>query len=234
MCPLFACFLMSLLPLHAEQPEAEAAARPGTIRVEVLIVEINCTKAEAAPDELKKIFPQSDQPLVFGTPQIFFGANLDAQGRTDLLAKFQKLRDLGMAQLIGAPSIVTRSGQEAVLQIGTKVGLMKTYQVLARLLENDRIDLDVEIDYCRTDADGGRERWLQRQTCSLDSGHSFLMWGSGETRSIPMETRTPVLGSLPLIGHWFTSTKHGEEVAIERWILITAILVDEAEAEPVR
>ena len=169
-----------------------------------------------------------------------FNLLLSWPGSNNFLGVVSALSSANLAQMLAEPTLLVRSGEEAdflaggeipipVPQSGNNNGSVTIQykkfgvqlNVMATVLENDRIVLKVNPEVSELDPSNGitvqgfnipaiRTR-STRTTVELGNGQSFVLAGLMFSSSSNMEDKVPGLGDIPIIGNFFKTSLNKQE-----------------------
>ena len=192
---------------------------------------------------------------IFGFGQSFSNSRDSSKGYADINATLQALITSGDAKVLSQPSMVTMSGEKANILIGGEIPIPMSNSEGQLTVEWREYGIKLNIEPL-VDADQNITSKVNAEVSTLDSSsaaainlssglsipalrsrkaETVIHLPSGSTMAIGglitsdegrQVTKVPLLGDLPVIGHFFRSTATSREKK-EIIILVTPTLVDE-------
>ncbi len=180
------------------------------------------------------------------------GKVLEELGAVDFVV--QALVEEGYAEILSSPRVLVHNGHEAELNTVTRIPIQETVinnnattvttryetvgvklKVKPELIGTDAILLHVNPEvssvtgFSETTGPGSAAVPIissrnARTIIDIQDGETLVIGGLYEKRVVNREKRLPILGSIPLIGHFFSSRQEQEEKTEIIFILKTTIL----------
>ena len=188
-----------------------------------------------AEKEGTKVLPTGDHSIEFGGkgvkfPGLVFGVGMTLKHWKDVLVMIDALVEDQKADVLASPRIVTANGKEAKIIIGEKVPYKEKTQTTTGTTETTKfIDVGTILRVTPHIGGGGYitmtihpevslvtgliDSQPRIDTCeshtevTIKDGRTIVIGGLIKETKQTAESRIPILGSLPLIGRLFRSTK---------------------------
>ncbi|MCI1677468.1 MAG: type III secretion system outer membrane ring subunit SctC [Ewingella americana] len=213
------------------------------IEIDALIVDVDRHAMSALSANLGGSFGN----ITAGSSLLDGSSTLFVTDYQRFFAQVQALEGNGNASIVANPSVLTLENQPAVIDFSqtafistvgervanvTPVTAGTSLQVIPRAIDNggkSTVELIVDVEDGKLDKgdDGqatGDSRAVVSTQAQVQEKNSLVMGGFHSRETGDEEHKIPILGSIPLIGKLFTSTRH-ETSQRERLFIITPHLV---------